>query len=252
MHRSPTRNRCLALGMVATVVLVMPVHAHAFAAPSARDFMRVLDARIQRAKPRDVFQRTIVFGDVSAGAAEGRIYPFTVTATVHDYNPGWPPEHYYGRTCITRIVRTRYDMLRDRLGEWTVETKAEIPAPVCTDNPAEGKSAFPLDSLRGTRLGTSAPLPELMTKKQVNVSLRLGEYACVWPGGRLASQMRFRLNRDKTYTDLNGARGGTYTFEPFSATLKFHGGFLDKMGGKSVEGFSTFAISPALTCAPWG
>jgi hypothetical protein len=64
--------------------------------------------------------------------------------------------------------------------------------------------------------------------------------------------MQFRLNRDKTYTDLEGARGGTYVFELLAGTLKFHGGFLDKMGGPSVENQSVFKISPALTCAPWG
>lgn len=238
--------------MVAAVVLVVPAHARAQAVPSTRNFMRVLDAQIQQTKPRDIFKRTLVFADVSAGEPEGKIYPFTTTATIHDYNPGWPPEHYYGRTCITRIVRTRYNMLRDRIGEWKVEMKAESPQPVCTDNPTEGRSAFPLDSLGGTRVGTSLPLPELMTKNQVNINLRLGEYACVWPGGRMASQMRFRLNRDKTYTDLDGVRAGTYTFEPLSATLTFKGGFLDKMGGKSVGGISAFAISPTLTCSPWG
>jgi hypothetical protein len=250
MFHSATRNRWLAL--VAAAILVVPVRAEASVPPSTKDFMRVLDAKIQRAKPREVFQRTIVFADVSAGEVEGEVYSFIVTATIHDYNPGWPPDHYYGKTCITRIVRTRYRMLRDRLGEWTVETNADTPPSVCTDNPMEDKSAFPLDSLRGTRVGTSAPLPALMTKKQVNVSLRIGEYACTGPGGRIASQMNFRLNPDKTYTDLEGARGGTYVFDALSATLKFRGGFLDKMGGPSVESLSVFRISPTLTCAPWG
>ncbi len=252
MSHLRTRNRCLALILVAAAILVVPALAHASTVPSAKDFMRVLDARIQRAKPREVFQRTVVFADVSAGAPEATVYPFTVTATIHDYNPGWPPDHYYGRTCITRIVRTRYNMLRDRLGEWTVETSAVTPQPVCTDNPTEGKSAFPLDSLRGTRVGTSLPLPVLMTKKRVNVTLRIGDYACTGPGGRISLQMRFRLNPDKSYSDLEGARGGTYVFEALSATLRFRGGFLDKMGGPSVDGLSVFRISPTLTCALWG
>jgi hypothetical protein len=213
--------------------------------------MRALDAQLQRARPTDVFRRTIVFGDVRAGTPEGNVYPFAATATIHDYNPGFSLSRYWGKTCITRIVGARYTMHRDRLGEWVVEVK-KIPPPTCTDNPSEGVSAFPLDSLHGTRVGTSVPVPGLMTKTRVNVNLRLGDYACTWPGGRLASQMRFRLNRDKTYTDIDGARGGTYAFELLSGTLKFHGGFLDRMGGKSVDNTSTFTISPTLTCAPWG
>ncbi|MDB4890061.1 MAG: hypothetical protein JWL61_1916 [Gemmatimonadetes bacterium] len=251
MFHIRVRNRCIASGMMAAVMLVVPARAHASVAPSTKDFMRALDARIQRAKPREVFQRTIVFADVSAGEAEGKVFPFTVTATIHDYNPGWPPDHYYGRTCVTRIVRTRYTMLRDRLGEWTVETKADTPQPICTDNPTEGTSAFPLDSLRGTRVGTSTPLPALMTKRQVNVTLRLGDYACTGPGGRIVPEMKFRLNPDKTYTDLDGTRGGTYVFDGFSGTLKFRGGFLDKKGGPSVESLSVFLVTPTLTCAPW-
>ncbi len=212
--------------------------------------MRVLDAQIQSARPREVFRRTVVFNDVRAGAPEGTVFPFTATVSIHDYNPGFPPAHYYGKTCITRIGTTRYDMHRDRIGEWVVDTRT-IPEPVCTQNPVEGKSAFPLDSLRGTRVGTSNPLPELMTKKKVNVNLRLGEYACTRPGGRIAAQMGFRLNRDKTYTDVDGARGGTYTFELLAGTLMFQGGFLDKMGGKSVNNESVFNLSADLTCAPW-
>lgn len=258
MFRASTHSRRVAIGVAAAVILIVPMRAsarevdvpRAAAAPSVREFMRVLDAQIQRAKPREVFRRTIIFADVAAGEAEGNVYPFTTAVTIHDFNPGNTTSHYSGRTCITRISSTRYNMLRDRLGEWTVEMRP-APEPLCAGNPADGKSAFPLDSLHGTRVGTSLPPPEVMTKKRVNVNLRLGEYACTWPGGRLASQMRFRLNRDRTYTDVEGARGGTYTFDPLAGTLMFHAGFLDKMGGKSVDDTSVFMISASLTCAPW-
>ena len=252
MVRSSTLSRYLAVSLTTMLMFAAPARASSGAPPTIREFMRVLDVQIQRTKPREVFQRTIVFDDVRAGDSEGNAFPFTVSATVHDYNPGYSPSHYYGRTCITRIIGARYVMRRDQLGEWVVERKSPTPEPVCSDNPADGKSAYPLDSLRGTRVGTSAPLPPLMTKKQVNVNLRLGEYACTWPGGRLASQMKFRLNADRTYTDLEGKRGGTYVFVQLEGTLHFKGGFLDKMGGPSVEDLSVFKISPALTCAPWG
>jgi hypothetical protein len=251
MFHSLTRIRYLAIRVMVAATLVVPAGAHASVAPSTRDFMRVLDARLQRAKPRDVFQRTIVFAEVRAGEPEGNVYPFTVTATIHDYNPGWPPNHYFGKTCLTRIASTRYTMQSDRLGQWMVETKANTPAAVCIDNPTEGSSAFPLDSIRGTRVGMSAPLPTPMTKKHVNVTLRIGDYACTDVVGRLAAGMKFRLNPDKSYTDLDGGRRGNYLFDPTSATLTFRGGFLDKMGGPSVGGMSSFRISPTLTCAPW-
>jgi len=252
MVRSATLSRYLAVSLATTLIFAASAHASPIAPPTPREFMRVLDAQIQRDKPREVFQRTIVFEDVRAGEPEGNVFPFTVSAIVHDYNPGFPPNNYYGQTCITRIVGLRYIMRRDRLGEWVVERNSPLPAPVCVKNPAAGKSAYPLDSLRGTRVGTSTPLPTLMAKKRVNVNLRLGEYACTWPGGGLASKYRFRLGRDKTYTDLEGKRGGTYVFQQLEGTLHFKGGFLDKMGGPSIEDASAFQISPTLTCAPWG
>ncbi|MEO8336106.1 MAG: hypothetical protein ABI664_14100 [bacterium] len=250
MFGSTTFTRCLAVGAAATVFF--GAAAGAEDAPTTRDFMLALDAQIQRAKPRDVFRRTIVFSDVHAGAPEANVYPFTATAIIHDYNPGWPPQYYYGKTCITRIVGTRYDMRHDRFGGWVVEMKSKMPQPECADNAKEGKSAVPLDSLRGTRVGTSVALPESSTEKRVNVNLRLGEYACTYPGGGLASKFRFRLNRDKTYTDLEGARSGTYVFDRFAGTLTFHGGFLDKLSGKSIDNASVFWVEPSMTCALWG
>jgi hypothetical protein len=250
MVRSSTLSRYAATCLATTLMFAASAHASSVAAPTPREFMRVLDAQIQRAKPREVFQRTIVFGDVRAGEPEGNVFPFTVSATIHDYNPGYPPDNYYGRTCITRIVSALYVMRRDRIGEWMVERKGAAPEPTCTNNPAEGKSAVPLDSLRGTRVGTSVPTAPVI-KRRPNVNLRLGEYACTTPTGRLAAGMRFRMNPDKTYTDLEGKRGGTYVYNPLEATLHFKGGFLDKLGGPSVENISMFQISPTLYCAPW-
>jgi hypothetical protein len=111
-------------------------------------------------------------------------------------------------------------------------------------------SAFPLDSIPGKRVGSSAPLPEVMTRKRTTFILKMGEWACVLPGGRLATNMGFRLNLDKSYTDLGGTRSGKYVSEFGATSVTFRGGFLDGRTGNNVDG-DGIVLSPTLTCSPW-
>ena len=212
--------------------------------------MRVLDAKIQRSKPADMFRRTVLFKDVRAGEPSNGVYPFSVSLTVHDYSPGWGTNKYFGKTCLSKIDGARYTMALDRLREWAVEGPTTLSDVKCVDNPLPRVSAFPIDSLKGTRVGKSADAPVVLTKELRTFVLKMGEYACVLPGGRLAANRGFRLKTDKSYTDATGERGGKYVFEPFSTTLKFHGGFLDGQIGKFVED-TGFVLSPTLTCTPW-
>ncbi|MEP7069814.1 MAG: hypothetical protein ABI789_11255, partial [Usitatibacter sp.] len=198
----------------------------------------------------DIFKRTVLFRSVQAGEPNGTVYPFIASLTVHDFSPGWPPNKYYGKTCLSKVEGGRYTMTRDRLREWTVEGRTTFSEPVCSDNPSERVSSFPIDSLTGTRVGSSAPVPKIVTQGLKTFRLKLGEYACILPGGRLAANTGFRLKRDKSYTDATGARGGTYVYEPFATTLAFHGGFLDGQSAKYADG-SGFVLSPTLTCSPW-
>jgi hypothetical protein len=233
---------------MAALSLVLPVRGSA--QPTTKDLMRVLDARIQRSKPADMFKRTVLFREVRAGEPADRAYPFVVSLTIHDYSPGWGVNKYFGKTCLTKIDRVTYTMALDRLREWAVAGPTTFSDINCADNPRPRVSAFPLDSLKGTRVGKSADTPEVLTKDLRTFVLKMGEYACVLPGGRLASNRGFRLKADKSYTDATGARGGTYHFEPFSTTIKFRGGFLDGQGGKFVED-TGLVLSPTLTCSPW-
>lgn len=217
---------------------------------TTRDFMRVFEAQLQRHKPADVFKRTVLFREVRPGATTGGAPSFVASLTIHDYSPGWPPNKYYGKTCLGKIEHGTYSMLRDRLKEWTVEGRMTTSDAKCVDNPADRVSAFPIDSLSGTRVGSSEAFPSIMTKGVETFVPKMGEYACVLPGGRLAANRGFRLKGDKSYTDAAGARGGTYVYEPFATTIAFHGGFLDRESGKFVEG-SGLVLSPSLTCSPW-
>jgi hypothetical protein len=266
MYRiSVLTGKLFALGLATTITLVAPAGARAQSImdsvptpqtgrvkpPSTSTLMTTMDATLQQAKPREIFRRTVVFGDVHAGRPNGQVYPFIVSATVHDYTPGWPRNNYYGQTCLTKIDHGAFNMRRDRLGEWAVEGRTELSGGSCVKNPSEGVSAFPLDSMAGTRVGSSVLLrPPLPTKGRAWVP-KIGEWACVLPGGRLASNMGFRMKANKSYTDLEGARGGTYIYDVLASSLTFRGGFLDGRGGKNVDG-DGIVLSPTLTCAPWG
>jgi hypothetical protein len=238
--------RAAAIGT--TLILVTPLAASG--QPKTHEVMRLLEAQIQRAKPSDIFKRTVLIRDVKIGEATGGAYPLVVSLTVHDYSPGFPPDNYNGKTCLTNVEHAAYRMVQDRLREWTVEARTTFPEPKCANNPAANVSSFPLDSLSGTRVGSSAPMPAVMTKSLKTFVPRMGEYACVLPGGRMAANKGFRLKADKTYTDAARAHGGTYVYEPFAMTIAFHGGFMDGQSGKFVEG-TGLVLSPTLTCTPW-
>jgi hypothetical protein len=235
---------------IAGTALILVTPSVASAQPKTREVMQVLEYQIQRSKPSEILKRTVLIKDVKVGEGSGGVYPLVVSLTVHDYSPGFPPNKYYGKTCLAKVEHAAYRMVRDQLREWTIEGRTTFPDAKCVDNPAANVSSFPLDSLSGTRVGSSAPMPAVMTKSLKTFVPRMGEYACVFPGGRMAANKGFRLKLDKTYTDVARAHGGTYVYEPFGMTLAFHGGFMDGQTGKFVEG-TGLVLSPTLTCTPW-
>jgi hypothetical protein len=256
--------RLFTLGVAASISVVTPARASGQSPaddssarpigirrpPTIKDLMMTLEAALQQTKSREIFKRTVVIGDVRPGEPNGRVYPFVVVATVHDYNPGNSLSGYAGKTCITKLAHVTFNMRRDRIGEWTVDPST-VSGGVCVNNPSAGVSAFPLDSIPGKRVGSSAPLPKVMISTRRPWVPKVGEWACLLPGGRLAANTGFRMKADKTYTDLDGKRGGKYVFDFEAASITFHGGFMDGKGGKNVEG-DGIVLSPSLTCAPWG
>lgn len=256
--------RLFTLGVAVSISLVAPGRASSQSStdspparpigftrpPTTKNLMTTLETALQQTKPREIFKRTVVIGDARPGQPNGQVYPFDVMATVHDYNPGNSMVGDLGKTCITKLAHVTFNMRRDKIGEWTVEPTS-VSGAVCLNNPSSGVSAFPLDSIPGKRVGSSAPLPAVMTSTRTPWVPKVGEWACLLPGGRLAANMGFRMKVNKTYTDLEGARGGKYVFDFEAASITFRGGFLDGKGGKNVDG-DGIVLSPTLTCAPWG
>ena len=220
--------------------------ASASAQPTTTDLQQVLTAQLQKLKSTENTVRTVLFQTVRPGRANGSFYPFEVTATIHDYNPGYPPNKYYGQTCVGQMNAWKFDMLRNDFGDWIVQGRMTVSDAVCKDNPSEGVSVVPVGSLQGTRAPAGSPRGGTAT---ASASLYVGEYACYGAGGRLMAGMGFRLSGGK-YADLDGKRGGTYTYNAAIATIAFRSGYLDGQTGINVTARG-FQISPTVTCEPW-
>jgi hypothetical protein len=244
--------RRLIFSVVLPLVLCACTSAAQPAQPTVDDLKRALNSQLQKLKSGGFEVRTVLFDQVIAGRPTGSVQPFQVTATIHDYGRGDPPNRYYGQTCVGRMDKWTFKLSKDEFDEWVVDGRMTVTDRVCKDNPAEGVSATPVTTLTGT----PAPPPSTSTSSAPSRPapagdlLTRGEYACYGTGGRLMVGMGFHLRPAGTYDDLDGTRGGTYTFDAQQATVRFAGGFLDGQVGRNVTK-AGFAISSTVNCEPW-
>lgn len=239
-------------GLVLALVLSVATGARDNTAPSTEEFKRALEAQLQSLKPTGTHTRTVLFEEVRAGTPNGPFFPFQATLSIHDHGLGYPPNRYYGMTCVGRMDRWKFDMRKDEFGAWIVQGRMTVSGAECKDNPAEGVSSIPLAGLKGTRVaaaGASAPVPRAPAAVTKDATY-LGEYACYGAGSRLMAGMGFKLEAGAKYTDLDGARAGSYVVNAGNGTISFRGGFLGGQTGKNMKA-SAFDLSATVNCAPW-
>src|SRR5438552_425116 len=192
--------------VLAALLSVVPAEAQ----PSTAQFKQVLEAQLQKLKPTGTSVRTVLFEEVRPGTPNGGFFPFQVTASIHDYGPGYPANRFYGATCVGKMDKRKFDMRKDDFGGWIVEGAMTVLGATCKDNPSEGVSSIPLNTLTGApadKTPASPATPAPPTKE--TGSLYIGEYAC-YGGGRLMAGMGFHLKPGNKYEDVDGKRGGTY------------------------------------------
>jgi hypothetical protein len=218
--------------------------------PTTAQFEQTLDARLQQLRPDGMTVRAVRFESVQAGTPNGGYYPFVVTGTIYDYGPGYPANRYYGETCVGRIDGWKFDMLKDSFGKWTVQGRMTADRS-CKKNPGENVSAIPLTSVAGhpasALTGSTAQRPA--DKSQAN-TLYMGQWACYGVGSRLMAGMGFVLDRNGVYADVDGKRGGRYSYSAASSTITFNGGFLGGQIGRNVR-TTGFNMSSTVSCEPW-
>jgi hypothetical protein len=259
------RSRFSFFLVLSVAVLFSCEHEVSAQAPTVENFKQVMTKRLQKLMIDGYVQRDVRFVSVLAGKPKNGAYPFRATIVVRDYGPGYPKNHYYGQTCVGKLVDEDYYMSPDDFGGWKVEGVMTPPlsTQTCKNNPAEGVSSIPAEGLEGTPAGAGTPAPPTATVKKTGAqtggtgnagnagnagggSLTTGEWACYGSGGRALIGLGFKVQAGGTYTDLDNKSRGTYVFS--GSTITFKGGHLNGQVARSVGG-GRFNIGTA-TCEP--
>ena len=217
--------------------------------PTVAQFEQVLNTQLQALKPVGYTARTVLFQAARALPQRGRYFPFEVTLTIHDYGPGYPPNRFYGATCVGRMEKWLFDMVKNEASTWIAQGRMTITGSQCKDNPSEGVSAIPLASLEGARASVGTPATPAPTTNSAP-TLYIGEFACYGVGNRLMAGMGFHLKPGNKYADLDGGRPGTFEFDATALTITFRSGFLDGQVGRQVK-TTGFDLTRTVHCEPW-
>jgi hypothetical protein len=237
--------------LITLLMLVAPGLAGA-QQPSVEQFKHVLDAQLQKVKSEGTTARAVLFQEVLPGNPNGGYYPFLVTAVIHDYSQGYPPNGFYGETCVGKMEKRKFDLIANEFGGWKVQGPMTILGPECKKNPSEGVSAIPLAGLAGAPAG-NGPAEAMGAARPTSPdggNLYLGEYACYGAGNQLMAGMSFQLERSGKYHDTSGQRAGNYVYDARVSTISFRGGFLSNQTGRNVRN-TGFQLSSSVHCEPW-
>jgi hypothetical protein len=145
--------------IIPVIAMTLPVVA-AGTAPTPDTLKQVLVARLAGLKPTGISERNIIITEVKQGSVAGELavgpseivinkrYPFQVTLLIRDYEPGYPPNNYFGSTCVSRIEKTEFGLKLNAFGDWVVDGAMTPTLPAqCKPNPSAGVSSIPLASL---------------------------------------------------------------------------------------------------------
>lgn len=230
------RSRLLARIMTHRVLITLFTTSIAiFAqAPNAATAQQALEKKWQKLRPDGVSERNVLFHQVQAGSPEGRTYPFRVSVTLRDYEPGYPRNRYYGNTCVAKIVDEVYTLEPDRFGGWDAQGKMtpDLRDKVCKPNPAAGVSSIPLQTLSGTTAPAGAMIssanPAAAGQRSAG-GVAEGSYQC-WSNGQARMLLNFTIRAGGLYSGSDG-RPGRYSFDPASQRISFSGGSLENAFG---------------------
>ena len=220
----------------------------ASAQPGPGDVASALEKKWQSLKKGAASEeRNVRFESIEAGRANGDSYPFRVTATVHDYESGYPPNGYYGKTCTMRFSEEVYTMRPDAFGGWEVQGRMTVfDEHRCENNTSAGAKSIPLASVAGqpaAAFGTSGAVQPLRPEDR---QITQGEWACTGYGQ--ATLFGFVMAADGTYQQ--GDEAGTYTYDRGAAVISFDSGPLGGQRGTGMDG-NGFKLSDTVSCQAW-
>jgi len=237
--------------LIILVAFALIAACNSEAQPSTEIFKEAFVKKLQSLRPEGYEKRTVKIVQVTPGKTNSGTTSYKVTAYIHDYDEGYPPNKYYGQTCVGKMDNWTFTMHKDDFGEWTVEGRFTTNNS-CITNPAQGQESQPLTSLPGTiyEIGKNAASSKTVKSTNNKSPLYIGEYAAYGTGGRLMTGMGMILTADNHYYDLDKKRGGTYSYNQQTGTITFSGGFLSGQTGKNVN-TRGFDISATVHYEPW-
>lgn len=233
-------------GLLAASLLFAAGHtlAQAQSTPGPADAMQAIDRKLHKIW-KDIGingTRTVLFQQVVAGRGTPGHFPFRATILVHDQENGYPPNHYYGKTCVGRLEQETYILALDDFGQWDAQGRMtpDLDTKTCKDNPSAGVAGIPLDSIQGTRAGAagSAPVtrpPAVQNAAGATGGVAAGDYQC-WANGQARPLMNFKALGNGQYRDNEGHLG-KLSVNASDGHVMFNGGNLDgfeAMGYRAV------------------
>jgi hypothetical protein len=75
----------------------------------------------------------VLFQGIVAGRGTPGHYPFRATLLVHDMDAGYPPNRYYGRTCVGKLEQEIYTLSLDDFGGWDAQGRMTGFDPVAVE-----------------------------------------------------------------------------------------------------------------------
>lgn len=225
--------------LLATLALISCIGATSAQAPKAPDigtFERALEHRLQQLKPDGMTQRDVRFITVLAGKPNGGpTFPFRATLVIRDYGPGFPKNRYYGQTCVGHINEANYTIEADAYGGWDAQGQMtpDLSQKQCKDNPSDGASSMPAESLPGTPAPTAGNVPALpaapragaaATPSGAGSGVATGAYEC-WANGEARGLMNFTVTGAGAYVGTDN-KPGRFTVDAASH-IAFAGGAMD-------------------------
>ena len=241
MQSTIGRGICVALGLSG-----LAAAAWAQGTPTVDDAKRAIDSRLQKIWKGIGTKgtRTVLFQDVRAGrpSSPGN-YPFQATLLVHDQEEGYPPNHYYGRTCVGKLEQEVYSLSLDEFGAWNAQGKMtpDMSTQTCKNNPSAGVSAIPLSSLQGSPAPAGGAAPQRQTAQTPaagNLMPPQGPYEC-WANGQARMLLNFSVLPNNQYRDSEGHVGSLQVAG--NGRVTFRGGNLD---GFMPAGFYAVYYTP--------
>jgi hypothetical protein len=231
-----------------SLVFTLALLANAQSAPTVDDAKRAINQRLQKIWKGLGTEgtRTVLFQDVLAGRGTPGHYPFRATLVVHDRDNGYPPNRYYGRTCVGKLEQETYILSMDDFGGWEAQGRMtpDLSTQTCKNNPAAGVSAIPLETLAGKPVGAGGTTPApprggFQAASQTGGAMQgtkappaaggagvaVGSYEC-WANGQARLLLNFTALQGGRYRDSEG-HTGSISMNQANGRVTFQGGNLD-------------------------